>query len=69
MLLVIIEPNFGGVVGPAAVDVEEFVRVGDGRDPVFISRGITKLGAGCPISRTHQYWPLPFLSGMICVVF
>ena len=64
MLAVIVEPDFGAVVGLAAVDVEELLRVVHSSDPVFIvSRADTKSGGGC--FNTYQYWPLPFLRGMI----
>jgi hypothetical protein len=66
MLLVVVEPDFSAVVSLAAVDVEEFSRVGHRGDPVCISKAITKLGESCFILQTYQYWPLPFLSGMIC---
>ena len=44
MLLVVVEPDFGGVVRLAAVDVEEFSGVGHGGDPVHVSKVIAKLG-------------------------
>lgn len=52
MLLVAVEPNLGGVVGLATVDVEEFAGVGYGGDPVcIISQAITELGGGCSVRR------------------
>lgn len=38
VLLVAVEPNLGGVVSLAAVDVEEFSRVGHRGDPVCINQ-------------------------------
>ena len=69
MLLVVVEPDFGGVVSPTAVDVEGFARVGYGGNPMCVSKVITKLAEGCLNLQTYQYWPLPFLSGMICGEF
>lgn len=51
VLLIVIEPNLGGVVSLAAVDVEEFSRVGYGGDPVcIISQAIAELGEGWRVS-------------------
>jgi hypothetical protein len=66
VLLVVVEPDFGGVVSPAAVDVEESARVGHGGDPAYISNAVTAVGEGGVVAQTYQYWPLPFRSGMIC---
>lgn len=68
-LLVVVDPDFGGVVSPTAVDVEGFARVGYGGNPMCVSKVITKLAEGCLNLQTYQYWPLPFLSGMICGEF
>ena len=51
VLLVVVEPNLGGVVSLAAVDVEEFARVGYGGDPVcIINPAIAELGEGGRVS-------------------
>lgn len=44
VLAVVVEPDFGAVVGLAAVDVEVFARVGHGGDPGFVSIGMARLG-------------------------
>lgn len=50
MLPIAVEPAFGGVVSPAAVDVEELVRVGHGGDPVWmLGKANVKRGEDCVI--------------------
>jgi hypothetical protein len=72
VLVVLVQPDLGAVLGLVAVDVQVHLRVSDGGDPVEEENTrsvVTRSGSweiGNPDEcHTYQYWPLPFLSGMI----
>jgi hypothetical protein len=46
MVFVSVQPDFGLVVSPVAVDVEVHFGVGDGGDPVSVSRGVAEVERG-----------------------
>jgi len=71
VVAIAVQPNLDAVVSLVAVDVEVHLRVGDRGDPV-----VNVLFRGARMRCNHgmwmggwvsyQYWPLPFLSGIIC---